>query len=78
MDKITIHPNDVNILVVNNHGYLKRIYLPFRVKCILAVGSIRVNEFVYVDGVAEHSVHLIAYFIHNEWHPYHAFQIRIP
>ena len=39
------------LLVVNSIGLMRRLYTPFRAKCIVSVGAISKDTLVYVEAV---------------------------
>lgn len=66
-----------SLLLLNQCGKLKQLYVPFKVKCISQVEKISPGTWVYVNQVSEHPDHLILYKVFNTWVPYNYFQIII-
>lgn len=66
-----------SILIVNEKGQIRQLFVPFRVKCIEAVQNIPVNSYVYVDSVFLHRKYLLLYFINQRLIPYNHFTFQI-
>ena len=73
--KIMIDP--FSIMVINQKGYLRKLYCPFRVLCIESLDSIPRNTWCFVDKVAADSKEIILYGINGKQFPYRYFQIYI-
>jgi hypothetical protein len=77
------HPNEVFyynnncLFLVNKAGKLRKLYVPFQVKCILPTGKLTQGTNVYVEQVGAHRELLIIYRIFEEWYPYYCFVIII-
>ena len=55
-----------SLLVVNPHGKLRRLFVPFAVRSHAKVGVILTGSTVYVEEVAEHRIYRIIYRVFNE------------
>lgn len=66
-----------SILVINQQGYLRKLYCPFRVLCIESIDSIPRNTYCYVEMVAEDTKELILYHINGKRIPFRHFHIYI-
>jgi hypothetical protein len=65
------------ILVINKTGKLRKLYVPFQVKCVTHVRNLKPGTIVFVEEVAQHEQLLIIYRVFNEWMPYNDFSIII-
>ncbi len=66
-----------SILVINQKGYLRKLYCPFRVLCVESIDNIRHNTWCYVERVVADDSELILYGINGKNIPYRHFQIYI-
>lgn len=66
-----------SIMVINQKGYLRKLYTPFRVLCVDPINSIPRNTWCYVDKVAADPKELILYGINGIQIPYRYFHIYI-
>lgn len=66
-----------SIMVINQQGYLRKLYCPFRVLCIESYDSIPWNTWCFVDRVGADPKELILYKINGREIPYRHFQIYI-
>jgi hypothetical protein len=66
-----------SIMVVNTKGVLKKLYCPFRVKCIEPVQDIRENTWCYVDYVEQSANEKLLYWIGSKKYSYRHFHIYI-
>ena len=64
-----------SLLVVNQHGKLRRMYVPITVRTLVDVGALKMGAHVYVEEVAAHSTHKILYRVFNVWYPYNYFKL---
>ena len=64
-----------SLLVVNQHGKLRRLFVPIAVRTLVDVGVLKMGTHVYVEEVAEHSQHKILYRVFNAWYPYLYFKL---
>jgi hypothetical protein len=64
-----------SLLVVNQHGNLRRLYVPIAVKTLVDVGALKMGAHVYVEEVAAHNKHKIVYRVFNVWYPYNYFSL---
>ena len=64
-----------SLLVVNQHGKLRRLFVPIAVRSHTKVGIILNGSTVYVEEVAEHKVYRIIYRVFNSWYPYYYFRL---
>jgi hypothetical protein len=67
----------LSILIVNNSGIVKRLYVPFRVTCAVPIDKLKFGVIVYVDGVYSDREHKLVYQINGLAIPYHYFTISI-
>jgi hypothetical protein len=44
--------DETSLAVINKNGYLRQLYCPFRVLCIMDISAIKENSWVYVDKVS--------------------------
>jgi len=66
-----------SIMVINQKGYLRKLYCPFRVLCIEYYDNIPRNTWCFVDRVAADPKELILYKINGREISYRHFQIYI-
>jgi hypothetical protein len=64
-----------SLLVVNPKGKLRRLFVPFAVKCVTGINFIRQGSTVYVEAVAEHHQYKLVYLILGGWYPYLYFRV---
>lgn len=77
MQKYIVKYCDHNsILLINPVGILKKVYCPFRVRCINPVGDFTPDMWLWVEEVAEGNGALI-YTILGRSYPHHQFVILI-
>lgn len=69
--------NNNCLLILNQKGNLKQLFVPFKVKCINYIEGISPDTWVYVDQVSQGSKNLILFQVFNTWVPYYHFQIII-
>lgn len=65
--------NHNSIMVITHSGRIRQLFTPFRVQCILPVGSIKPLTWVYVEQVLPHRQELIIYPVFDQWYPNHCF-----
>lgn len=74
-----LHPikyqNPHSLLIIDHAGKLRQLFVPIRVKCHVASGSLNENSDLIVEQVAQHKLHRIQYLILGKWYPYNAFII---
>ena len=73
--KVILDPK--SILVINHKGRLRKLYCPFRVVSLKAVGHIPIDSFCYVESVMADNRDLILYQIGENYFPHSNFQIII-
>lgn len=66
-----------SIMVINQNGYLRKLYCPFRVLCIKSINSIPQDTWCYVEKVMPDVYEIILYEIYGKQIPYRHFQIYI-
>ena len=66
-----------SIVVINTHGYLRKLYCPFRVLCAESFNGIPTNTWCFVDKVIADDKELILYHINGKQISYRHFQIYI-
>ena len=64
-----------SILLVNQIGVLKRLYCPFRVKSIVAIGIIKPEMWLWVEQVAASTEDQLVYIILGEQYSHNLFII---
>ena len=64
-----------SLLVINEHGRIKRLYVPFRVLCIHPSGKIFKDSWVYVQQISVNAQWQLIYLIAGEFHVYDSFRI---
>lgn len=65
-----------SILVINGLGKIRKLYVPFKVKCIQNAGTISVNASVYVEEVGTTSKDELVYFIAGVAYYHSSFRIE--
>lgn len=66
-----------SILIVTSQGIIKRLYVPFRVKCNSAIGHIPKGAWVYVDEVGSTNKDQLLFYIHRRRFEHFYFSILI-
>ncbi len=74
---ITVDFDPFSLLIINQHGALRRLYAPFRVICIKPADLLFEGVWVYVDGVFMDKQKLLLYHINGKNYPYDHFAIHI-
>ena len=69
--------NSNTLLLVNPKGQIRKLYTPFRVLCLSAVGRITVNTWVYVDEVLSNHKDELLYVIFGEALLYKHFKLPV-
>lgn len=64
-----------SLLIINQHGKIKQLFVPIRVKCVITIGNIYENSMLYVEQVEAHQQHRIIYRVFDKWYPYYFFTI---
>ena len=72
-----IAQNTRSILVINSKGYIRELYCPFRVQCILAIDKIVVGTWVWVDKVTYSVNVVLLYHIHGNLYSFNHFAIHV-
>jgi hypothetical protein len=65
-----------SILLVNQSGLLRKLYCPFRVKSVVAIGGFKPNVHLWVDEVATNSKDELFYMILGKPFLYTHFEIK--
>lgn len=66
-----------SIMVINQRGYLRKLYCPFRVLSVESIEGIPMGTWCFVDRVAQDNNELIIYDINGKRLSYRHFQIYI-
>jgi hypothetical protein len=66
-----------SIMVVNNYGCIRQLFVPFRVQVIHATDSLVKDAYVVVEEVQQHDKYLLLYRIANKWWPYYVFKLSV-
>ena len=66
-----------SVLVINQKGKIRRIYTPFRVRCLEIVDELNPGSMLFVDEVLEDLEKLLLYKINGNVYPYGLFSIEI-
>ena len=64
-----------SLLVVNQHGKLRRLHVPIAVRTLVDVGALKMGAHVYVEEISSHKRHRIVYRIFNSWYPHYYFRL---
>lgn len=77
MDKLFIpkYCDAGSIILINHNGSLRKLFCPFRVRSIAAVGALRPNLQFWVDAVATNSKDELIYCIQGKPYLYAHFAI---
>jgi len=66
-----------SLLVIGEHGQLRQLFVPFKVKCVQPLEHIPANTWVYVEAVFLHPRHRLIYWINQRLYPYDQFRIEV-
>lgn len=79
MEKLILNSviDPYSIMAINKSGKLRKLYCPFRVLCMEAIGPIAQNSWCYVETVVPDTKHLFVYSINSIKYPYSHFHIYI-
>ena len=66
-----------SLLVINPHGKLKQIFVPFTVKVISPTSILLLGSWVVVEEIKIHSIHKLLYRVTGQWWTYNIFLITI-
>ena len=69
--------SDKSLFVVNPQGYIRELFCPFKVQCIVAVLTIPVGAWVYVDKLTVSTNVPLLYQINGNWFAFESFVIVI-
>jgi len=69
--------NSNTLLLVNPRGQIRKLYAPFRVLCLSAVGGIAMNTWVYVDEVLSNQKDELQYVIFGQAQSYKHFKLPV-
>lgn len=75
--KCSSHSEECQLYVITSKGYMKSLYVPFQVRCLMEVGGLQANTCVYVEAVSSHYEHKIIFRVLGNWHPFNQFKIKI-
>jgi len=65
-----------SILLVNSKGFLRKLFCPFRVKCLKSSQNIKAGTMMWVDEVANNSRDELVYWILGKPYLYTDFEIK--
>jgi hypothetical protein len=66
-----------SIMVINNYGSMRQLFVPFKAKVILPTASLVKDAYVVVEEVQQHDKYLLLYRIANKWWPYYVFKLSV-
>ena len=66
-----------SIMVINNYGSIRQLFVPFKVQVILATSTLVKDAYVVVEEVQQHDKYLLLYRIANKWWPYYVFKLSV-
>jgi len=67
-----------SLLIVNERGQMRQLFVPIRARCIVAVNQIPAGSWVFIDAIFLHRKFLILYWVNNsQLLPYHHFTFQI-
>jgi hypothetical protein len=72
-----VYFDEHSVLVINPKGKIKRLYTPFRVRCIDPLDKIPLNTWVRVDRVTSTEQVPLLYQINGNWYGHDHFSILI-
>lgn len=75
--KCSSHEEEYQFYIVTTNGYLKALYIPFQVICLIEVDDLKLNTIVYVEAVSTHLKHIVIYRVLGRWYPFNQFKIKI-
>ena len=76
-NKSIVPLSDNSLLVVNPQGYIRELFCPFRVRCVVAVLTIPAGTWVYVEKLAVSTNVPLMYRINGNWFAFESFVIVI-
>lgn len=65
------------IMVINNYGYIRQLFVPFKVQVIHATAILVKNAWVVVEEVQQSDKYLLLYRIGRYWWPYYVFKLSV-
>ena len=69
--------DNTSILVVNNKGKMKQLFVPFKVQVAREIDGFKVSQSMYVDEVKNDHQFRLLYRVDTRWFPYDFFFIKI-
>lgn len=72
-----LYHDSLSLLVINPKGKIKKLFIPFRVKCIKSIDKIQVSTWVCVDSLSFSKQSPLLYMINGAWYRYDHFTIVI-
>jgi hypothetical protein len=66
-----------SIMVINNYGSIRQLFVPFKVQVKHATASLVKNAHVVVEEVQQHDKYLLLYRIGRNWWPYYVFKLSV-
>jgi hypothetical protein len=66
-----------SILVLTPEGKLRKLYTPFRARCIISIGPLHVNTTVFVDEVIYEFYDRLRFRIDGQLFAYRYFSIQV-
>ncbi|WP_276133513.1 hypothetical protein [Polluticoccus soli] len=78
MDPPQINFVDNNsILIINRHGLMKQVFVPFKVIVAVNISIFRIGNVVYVDEVSQDRQNRLMYRVAGKWWHYDLFVIAV-
>lgn len=75
-NNISVH-DEHTLLIITPAGFLRLLSVPFQVRCMIPVNTIKANTLVNVDAVYPNDDCRLLYKILNQRIPYNYFQLLI-
>jgi hypothetical protein len=66
-----------SIMVINNYGCIRQLFVPFKVQVIHATAILVKNAWVIVEEVQQSDKYLLLYRIGKNWWPYYVFKLSV-
>ena len=64
-----------SLLVIGAGGRIRQLFTPVWMQCVEPGYSIPHGSWVYAEAIASHPMHMLCYYIHDHWYPYHIFRL---
>ena len=75
--KSSNHLEEYSMYIITPKGNLKKLKVPFQVRCLIENQCFKINTFIYVDAISAHQNHIIIYRVLGKWYPFNHFKIKI-